>query len=261
MAMKIALCLTGQYRTFDSDIVRKSLNHFVLNKYPCDVYFTTWKHRGISLNHRNKIIYKDEFEEITTDHILKYIPNAIVDIEDYEVWKSNLDSQYVDLLNQLSTTLYSGMIPQLYKKWKINNLFNKQYDWVIVARPDIAYFSSPKIYSNCDNTIWNINPQNKLGYYPNRIYDIYVMGYQESIKKLNSCYLNILNLLDDPFNSGLGSTDVCKMLYIHAKKFNNLDVKSVPDIIGDVYRGQSSEDFINYYKHNNVNVESIQNLL
>lgn len=51
------------------------------------------------------------------------------------------------------------------------------------------------------------------------------------------------------------------MLYIHAKKFNNLDVKSVPDIIGDVYRGQSSEDFINYYKHNNVNVESIQNLL
>ena len=108
--MKIALCLTGQYRTFDSDIVQKSLNHFVLNKYPCDVYFTTWKHRGISLNHKNQIIYKDEFEEITPDHILKYIPNAIVDIEDYEGWKSNLDSKYVDLLNQLSSTLYSGMI-------------------------------------------------------------------------------------------------------------------------------------------------------
>ena len=126
---------------------------------------------------------------------------------------------------------------------------------------DIAYFSSPEIYSNCNNIIWNINPQNKLGHYPNRIYAIFVMGYQENIKKLNSCYLNILNLLDDPFHSNLGSTDCCKMLYIHAKKFNNLDVKSVPDILGDIYRGTSPGDFINYYRNNNVNVESIQNLL
>ena len=66
MEMKIALCLAGQYRTFDSDLVQKSLNHFVLNKYPCDVYVTTWKNRGISLNHKNQIIYKDEFEEITS---------------------------------------------------------------------------------------------------------------------------------------------------------------------------------------------------
>ena len=87
------------------------------------------------------------------------------------------------------------------------------------------------------------------------------MGHQENIKKLNSCYLNILNLLDDPFHSNLGSADCCKMLYIHAKKFNNLDVKSVPDILGDVYRGTSPGDFINYYRNKNVNVESIQNLL
>ncbi len=247
--MKIALCLAGQYRTFDSDYVQKSLYEFILNKYDCDIYFSTWSNRGVSLMHNNPQFYKDNTEEITEQHILKYIPNAKIEIENYNEWKLSLSPSYNKLLNKLSNTLYRGNIPQLYKKFKSNVLINGNYDCVIITRPDLLYWDNLEI-EECikkTNTIWNINPHNPTSYYPNRIYDIFMMGTQSDIQKISHCYFNIEYLTDDPYRSGLLQFDCCKMLYIYAKKHCGLEVDSVSKVISEVYRGESLEKLITHY--------------
>ena len=247
--MKIALCLSGQYRTFDSECVQVGLRHFILDKYDCDTYFSTWTDRGTSVNHGRPLDYKDKNEVITKDHVTKYIPNAVVEIEKYADWVSSLTENYKTLLNALNGTIFSGVLPQLYKKYKSFQMINGQYDYVIVTRPDLLFWDDLNIENriNQTNIVWNINPQNSKAYYPNRIYDIFLMGHQRDMEKIVQCYFNIEHLTGDPFKSGLQAYDCCKMLYIFAKQFCGLEVGATDTFLSEAYRGEDVDSIINHY--------------
>lgn len=260
MNKKIALCLAGQYRTFDSEIVQKTIKHFLLDKYDCDVYISTWKNKGVSLNHGNKINYSAELDIIKDLDISKYINCKEIEIEDYDLWYSNIDSVLKNLID--NGDLHTGTIPQLYKKYKVYSLIpkEKQYDLIIVTRPDIFILDDFEIENFVDpNIVWNCNPQNTWAYYPNRIFDIMYMGKRDSIDKISNCYFYVTQLLDDPFKSNLSALDCCKILYTYAKKYCNLQIESTKNLLCNVYRNQESLEY--NLKNCNIDISEFKKTL
>lgn len=253
--LKIAICFAGQYRTFNEKIVQKTLKYYLLDKYDCDCYFSTWDNRGCSIHGGNQKTINDLINET---HIKKYIPNCNVEIENYESWLKNLPNDYKEFI--VNGGLHSGCIPQLYKKYKAINMIPKDkfYDFVIVTRPDNFIFGEFNLENifNISNTIWNGNPEGKWPFYPNRIYDVMYMGDLSSVRSMSNSYFCIKNLLDDPYQSRLDPLDCCKMLYIYAKKFCGFNVQSTPNLICDAYRGKND---IEYYLSNcNLSIEEFK---
>lgn len=240
--LKIAICLAGQYRTFDTEIVQRNLKHFLLDRYDCDIYISTWDDRGCSLNSGSLI---NNALPIVESSITKYVTVKKVEIENYTDWFHQLPPQYQALIQ--TSGVHANCIPQLYKKYKVSKLISddKEYDLVISTRPDLLFFDDLKLdnYLGSANTIWNCNPKDTWAYYPNRIFDILFLGSTSSIKKISECYYHIHELLDDPYNTGLGSLDCCKMLYTYAKKYCNLLVESTPTLVGNVYRDEQSLEY------------------
>jgi hypothetical protein len=253
--IKIAVCFAGQYRTFDDDVVQKTLKYYLIDKYECDFYFSTWDNRGVSI-HGGESVKKDDI--ITEYNIKSYLNECTIDIENFLEWESKLDILYKSLM--INSGLHYGCIPQLYKKARVVSMIptNKSYDFVIVTRPDNFIFGEFELNKliNTPSRIWNGNPMGKWPYYPNRIYDVMYMGDSNSIKLLSNAYNHISELLDDPYKSNLGRLDCCKMLYIYAKKYCNLDVRSTNSLITDVYRGGNSVEY--YLKNTNRDVNEFK---
>jgi hypothetical protein len=241
--MNVAVCLSGQYRTFDNDIVQRTLHEFILNRYNCDVYMSLWSNRGVSLFHGNPIRYKSPDDTITKNDVIKYIPNTVVEIEDYNPWRSSLTQRMDTLINEGDICLNAP--PQLYKRNKCFQLIpkEKKYDIVIMSRPDLFYIRNLELEdSTDDNTVWNLNPEG-WSHYPNRIYDIFYYGSMGTIEKMNTCYFEIESLLGDPHNSKLRKLDCCKMLYTHALN-NNIKADTTKYVIGDIYRNLESVRYV-----------------
>lgn len=245
--MKIALCFSGQYRTFDSVPVQNTLHYYLLNKYECDTYFSIWDDRGISLNHGTPLLYKDEKEIITKSHITNYIKSNVIEIEieNYKKWYENSTDEIKSIM---SCSFLPNSIPQLYKRHKVYELIpkNKTYDLVILTRPDLIYLEDLDIgeYIKYPNVVWNINPEGTFCYYPNRIFDILTMGRQSDMGKMSKCFFSIKCLLNDPLNSGLSPLDPCKMLNIYAKLHCGFDVKSTKKVMANIYRSSNCISYI-----------------
>lgn len=252
--MKIALCLAGQYRTFDDKTVQMTLKNVIFKKYDCDVYCSIWDNRGISLNHGNPIFYKDSTEIITDKHIKDYIPNCTIEISNYNKWYDTISIDYKNIIE--TTGIVTHAIPQLYKKHRAFELIpkEKKYDFIIVTRPDVFFFEHLNIEQMVgkENTIWNFNAENSWAFHPSRIYDILYMGSHDSVAKLSQCYYHVKELLDDPYHSNLRPTDCCKMLYLYAIRNCHLNVQSTPSILGNVYRNYGCIQ----YNLNNCNLSS-----
>lgn len=256
--LKIAICFGGQYRTFNEKIVQKTLKYYLLDKYDCDCYFSTWDNRGCSINGGNNKGQSNDY--ITISDIKKYIPNCQVEVENYESWFQTLPDNYKKFITHGGS--HSGCIPQLYKKHKVVSMIpkNKSYDFVIVTRPDnfiFGDFNLEKIF-NIPNTIWNGNPEGKWPFYPNRIYDVMFMGNLSVIRSIVNSYFCVENMLDDPYQSRLAPLDCCKMLYIYAKKFCLFDVQSTERLICDVYRGHGKKDIEYYLSNCNLPIEEFK---
>ena len=241
--IKVALCLAGQYRTFSNPVVQKSLQHFILNKYDCDTYISTWDDIGKSTNSTSGVQVESR-SKIFKESITPYMENAVIEIENYQEWYTSISQELRELIT--STAQHSGCIPQLYKKFRAFTLIpkEKEYDFVIMTRPDIFIFNELSL-ETLDNAgvIWNCNPVGTWAYYPNRIFDILYMGGKEDVEKLSQCYNHITELLEDPFHSGLHPLDCCKMLYTYAKAFCNLRVESTETLLGNIYRDNSSVQY------------------
>lgn len=263
--MKIALCLAGQLRTFNSGIVIQSLRTFFLDRYDCDVYISTWDKRGVSYCHGNvSEAERIKSDSLVTEQIIEgIIPGSSVEIENFNFWLDNLSSEYKEFYNSCSEH-HKGCLPQLYKKNRVYQMIKDNssviYDYIIVTRPDIFYWESLDIeyYSKIKNTIFNFNNRDSFCYYPNRIYDIFYMGDKKSIESISEAYNNILELRDDPYNSGLDTFDACKMLYIFAKKYNNLDVDTVSSIPGAIFRGDTETEIQYYANLTGFNIDAFK---
>jgi hypothetical protein len=253
--LKIAICFAGQYRTFDEEIVQKTLKHYLLDRYDCDCYFSTWDNRGCSFHGGDQSKTNDFISE---NDIKKYIPNCQVDVENYKSWLESISDDYKKFITFGGS--HSGCVPQLYKKYKVVSMIpeDKFYDFVIVTRPDNFIFGDfhlENIFRTPD-TIWNCNPVGKWPFYPNRIYDIMYMGNLSTIKSLSNSYFCMGNMLDDPYKSKLEALDCCKMLYIYAKKFCMFDVQSTDNLICDAYRGGNDIEY--YLSHCNLSIENFK---
>lgn len=249
--MKIALCLAGQFRTFDSEFVYKSLKHFLLDKYDCDLFISTWDKRGISYCHGHVINERLSIqnENITEELITKNLKIKGLEIENYNFWENNLSLDQSHFM-QLGGTHHKGCLPQLYKKMKVVNLLKRcktKYDYIILTRPDLFLWNNIdlNLYQN-QNTIYTFNLPNSISFHPNRIYDIFYMGKSEEVIKMSEAYFHINNLLDDPYHSNLFTTDCCKMLYIFAKKYCNFLVETTVNIPGDIFRGENKKTIEHY---------------
>ena len=256
--LKIALCFAGQYRTFGEEIVQKTLKYYLLDRYDCDCYFSTWDNKGYSINGGNNKKHSNDY--INENNIKKYIPNCQIEIENYKSWLETIPHNYKDFITYGG--LHSGCVPQLYKKYKVVNMIpkDKSYDFVIVTRPDNFIFGDFFLENifNTPNTVWNCNPERKWSFYPNRIYDVMFMGKLSVIKSMVNSYFCIENMLDDPYQSRLASLDCCKMLYIYAKKFCLFDVQSTESLICDVYRGYGEKDIEYYLSNCNLSIKEFK---
>jgi hypothetical protein len=137
---KIALCLSGQFRTFEK--VFPSIQKHILELYDTDIFIHTW-----DIN--------------TNEDFIKQLPNIKYQIENYS-------TKRLDFIRNISVfnPYYAGHDPEMVRSmfyslgqvnqmWKDNDI---QYDAIIRSRLDIEYLtpltlpeilSSNKIYMQC----------------------------------------------------------------------------------------------------------------
>lgn len=249
---KIAVLIVGEMRNFDDFNIIKNNNKFLFEKYNCDIFVSTWTKRGYSFNHGN-IINKDNYtDQIREDNIKNiYKRCKKINIEDYDKWFSSLPENYKTIYEN---GLLNGDIlcpatsfPQLYKLYDANRLKcdyenenNFKYDIVIKFRSDMCIINDIDI--KIDNNLYHLNPP--AIYDNNRIYDIFFMCNTNIMNILSNTYINIIDLINDDFDNGLDKVNACRLLYLYAIK-NNINVCDMSFCIGDIYRGENFEEYVN----------------
>ena len=117
--MKTAVLVYGEYREFDNVVDSWK----ILDRLNCDFYFSTWNK---SKQNNNKLGIKREFD-VTQDMILKYYPDAVIDILNKESI-SELDDMW-------------GNGVKIYHHWKnclkLLKDSKKKYDFILIIRPDL----------------------------------------------------------------------------------------------------------------------------
>lgn len=163
--MRLALLISGEFREFETAI--KSWNFL---RYNPDCYFSTWD--TTSEINRNLNIHINE--PVTKERIHNYLPNCNIIVEEE---------------NELLTYNYEKMV----YKWKsvINMMIesNKEYDAVILIRPDLFlninddrmdYF----LQNIEDDILYTLNPANtKLTTF---MQDLFFCGKPKEIQKMLS---------------------------------------------------------------------------
>jgi hypothetical protein len=263
---KIAILMCGQMRNYDNIDMVKNNKNLLFNKFNCDIFVSTWNKRGYSPYHNlvsEKSYAKDDFSD--PDEIYKYYENVrAVNIENFDKWIDNLDPVYKSIYEEgiiLDNRKLKGtIVPQFYKIWDANRLrleYEKEkgfeYDIVIRFRPDMALVEPipSEFIENYDenfmeNKIINLNPP-KI-YWEKRIYDIFFFGSGKSMTILANQYKNISTYIHNVYDNKLCKNDSCRILYLAAIT-NNLKVVDIPRCIGDIYRDEPFQEYVNKILH------------
>ncbi len=178
--MRIAVLFCGEYRQFD--IAIKSFEF--LNQLDCDYYFSTW---NVS-SQKNPNLNINLNEKVHEDMVLKYLPNAsvnIVDITKHPELNDNTKKMIFHWKNALNMVKDSG----------------RQYDVIIVTRPDsylrinfpIDYFNK----MNLKDRIYGIDRISLVGKNMFTMDDTFISGDFEVV----SSFINNLNI-DTPMHYG-----------------------------------------------------------
>lgn len=261
---RVAILLAGEMRNFDNiELIQKN-NEYLFELYNCDIFVSTWDKRGFSPYHgsiNNKIYSDNKINDINNYNI------KTTNIENYEDWFDNLPDTYKEIyykgLKCGDKLINATIFPQLYKIWDCNRLKTEyetqndfKYDLVIRFRPDMCLVEEiPEEYLNdflnitkelSANKIYTLNPP-KI-FYPNRIYDIFFYGDNDSMNKLCNCWLTILDFIHHPFDNNLPIVDACRVLYVCCL-FNNLNVIDIPRCIGDIYRDEPMSEYVDKILH------------
>jgi hypothetical protein len=262
--IKVAILVAGEMRNFDNIELIKQNNKCLFELYNCDIFISTWNKRGYSPYH-GSVNKKNYSDNNITNNDIKNIYNNIKDIniENYDEWFNNLPENYKEIYHkglQCGDKIVNATVfPQLYKIWDSNRMKteyeiknNFQYDLVIRFRSDMCLVEPiPQEYLNdyfnintnlSQDKIYTLNPP-KI-FYPNRIYDIFYYGNNQSMNKLCNCWLNILDCINHKFDNGLPIIDATRVLYVGCL-INNLTVIDISRCIGDIYRDEPMDEYIN----------------
>lgn len=143
--MKIAILLFGHLRNFET--CADSLSQHVLSKYDCDVFMHTWDERDAKTKSwHTQICESVALDEATIDLVKqKYNPTKIL-IEHQEKYADEqiIPSAFIKDYNYSTAPIHF----MFYSMNKANELrknyekdFNVAYDYVLVTRPDICFYS------------------------------------------------------------------------------------------------------------------------
>lgn len=158
---KIALCLSGQMRTYKK--VYPSLEKNILRSLNPDIFIHTWANSGIVTKANSKV--KNSFtEEAVQYSTLEKIYNpkkSVIEVFKEEYFYEKGDVKVPSELKQ-ATIHYKGNIPMFYKIKKCNDLKreyekenNFRYDIVIRLRPDLAIKEPiPQKILETPDTLW-----------------------------------------------------------------------------------------------------------
>lgn len=129
--MKTAVLVYGEFREFENS--HKSWNFLKLLDY--DIYFSTWN----TSVEKNEFLKYDVSDVVTEDKILKYFPNAIINIEE-PFWSSPP----------------SKVTHHWRKLFNMVQMSNKNYDIIILIRPDIYL---KELHHSFNEVLTNINDE------------------------------------------------------------------------------------------------------
>lgn len=160
--MKIALCISGQMRTFEECYPKLKEN--IINVLKPDIFIHAWSNAGISTK-TNKENNKRFTDKIVTYDILNklYKPKKCI-IEKFKPhYTDELKNIKVpEILKIKEPRHYKGTLPMFYKIYECNNLKKKWeqknnflYDIVIRFRPDLIIKEKiPNKIFNHPHIIW-----------------------------------------------------------------------------------------------------------
>ena len=265
---RIAILMAGEMRNFDNKDLIAMNNKYLFDMYDCDIFISTWDKRGSS-TYNGTIDTKQYTEtDITKDQLQKVYKNIKnIHIENFDNWLQTIPEEYKKIYDKGLLVPWSGKIikcsifPQFYKIWDANNMKkqyecenNFKYDIVMRFRSDLWLVDPiPLTYlhefltSQCTfNKIWTSNPP-KI-FYPKRVYDIFFYGDSDTMNKLCDAWKNIIVLINHNFDNGLLDVDSCRSLYVQCL-LNDIKVIDILKCIGDVYRDEKTEDYVNKIKN------------
>jgi hypothetical protein len=153
--MKIAVCLSGQWRT--GNYCYDNLKRFFGILYPyCDFFIHTWDVNKQKCYNLSNVFSKEA--KLTDDEISelknKYKPKKIV-IENYYQTHETLkryepsiyvDIKFFDIIQPLWYSFWKSI--QLKKQYEIENGF--EYDYVIKLRPDVVFSTDRRLVQDIE---------------------------------------------------------------------------------------------------------------
>jgi hypothetical protein len=225
--MKLALCFSGQPRTFKSAYPK--IKEHILDKFDCDVFiFTFDKKDSSSIGLLNSWRYQDEG---TIEEYLSLYKPKVARVEPYtDEMESYLAELEVKYKTQRSDNYFRRYIAMLYGIIVVNVMKNykqPEYDYTIRIRPDISLtkFELPKGNLLIDH--------HGNGSSPNAVGDCFACGKTNEM----NIYCNLSNIYEDYYNAGVPlNTEV---LLEHHLKTHKLDYE-VSHFVDKIIRPQSS---------------------
>lgn len=144
MKPKVALCISGQMRTFEACF--PNLTKYIIDPLKTDIFIHTWANNGISTKAKDEEKANFSDEKVTQTVLKKLYHPKIAVIEEYkDSYSEELNGVKVpDILKKEENQHYKGAIPMFYKMYKCNELKrqyeiknDRRYDLVIRLRPDL----------------------------------------------------------------------------------------------------------------------------
>ncbi len=248
--MKVAFLFSGQVREIPINLFKQSISNLT-KELDYDIFVYAWDEAGKSLNHSKNNIKKNFYinpsvyiNELFEDFNLKSLQ-----IENFQLFKENLKPYHKNIFN--SKKYHFGTInamPQIYMLSQCFGLIKgclDDYDLIFKCRFDSLFIHPLNLYD-----LREIKNKNKIytlnfgrAYYPNRIYDIFFGGSNDSMKFLSNIWNQLPYLVNNEFDNKLDKRDACRLLFLSAR-LNQIKVESFETRICDVFRNFKN----NYYE-------------
>jgi len=207
--LKIALCISGQLRTFER--CYNNLRRYIIDPLSPDIFVHIWRNSGVSqhLDSSTSRNFAPAQFDINTERLKALYSPIKTEIENSndEGTESLCGIEVPYLLKVWEPNHYKGSLPMFYKIKKCNELkcdWEKNngltYDFVIRMRPDlmIEQFLPDKVFTD-SNTIWfadyALDPEHQVS-------DKFALGSSDLMDHYSSVWDNLRDYWKTPLGQG-----------------------------------------------------------
>lgn len=231
--MRIALCLSGQMRTYKK--CYPSLKKFILEPLRPDIFIYTASNAGITPKVENEEEFKDE--KITEKELNKLYNPKLMETGDFpKSCREELKGIRVpEILKKKEPRDYKGVLPMSYKIYKCNELKSKwekekgfTYDLIIRLRPDVEFLEEiPKKVLNHPEKVWHNNSENGNPCAPWQMSDKFIVSNSKNMDYIASLFNKLPEYWKNPLgeNKKRGEHRVGERLMAYHLKRGNFEIK------------------------------------